>query len=295
MLPLRDLYNIHSPFFFHFIYKSSQLNFLAGSIMLNRNKTPPRCHRDARSVVSAAVDWPEDDHQDGDGSWPKDDQTKIRGPSHEKLLMSPGERLMPARSLLSIVHMPRTLPGFQRPSFSITDHYSIPANRFFSTLTNVIGILRSLDGAPLSSTGTEPGRYCPHLAGCPPYHLGVDETEDLMIRGSFEESLNKNLHHIKYLHTAPYRNSHHLFASQLFALIARHLFASQFFVKHSAYQRLMQNYNSVDDKFWRIFEHIYLLAFPADIGRKPASPARRSRQRFHAGEDRLCRQRLHAV
>ena len=26
------------------------------------------------------------------------------------------------------------------------------------------------------------------------------------------------------------------------------------------------------------------LAFPADIGRKPASPVRESRQRFHAGE-----------
>ena len=35
----------------------------------------------------------------------------------------------------------------------------------------------------------------------------------------------------------------------------------------------------------------YILAFPADIGRKPASPARRgSRQRLHTGESRLCRQ-----
>ena len=29
---------------------------------------------------------------------------------------------------------------------------------------------------------------------------------------------------------------------------------------------------------------IYRLAFPADIGRKPVSPARGSRQRLHAGE-----------
>ena len=39
---------------------------------------------------------------------------------------------------------------------------------------------------------------------------------------------------------------------------------------------------------------INLLAFPADIGRKPASPARGSRQRLHTGESRLCRQHLHA-
>ena len=34
-----------------------------------------------------------------------------------------------------------------------------------------------------------------------------------------------------------------------------------------------------------LFVHIYylLLAFPADIGRKPASPARGSRQRLHPG------------
>ena len=32
------------------------------------------------------------------------------------------------------------------------------------------------------------------------------------------------------------------------------------------------------------FQHYFeLLAFPADIGRKPASPARGSRQRLHAG------------
>ena len=39
---------------------------------------------------------------------------------------------------------------------------------------------------------------------------------------------------------------------------------------------------------------IPLLAFPVDIGRKPASSARGSRQRLHAGESRLCRWRLHA-
>ena len=36
---------------------------------------------------------------------------------------------------------------------------------------------------------------------------------------------------------------------------------------------------------------IYILDFPADIGRKPASPARGSRQLLHAGESR---QHLHA-
>ena len=31
------------------------------------------------------------------------------------------------------------------------------------------------------------------------------------------------------------------------------------------------------------------LAFPADIGSKPVLPARGSRQRVHAGDNRLCR------
>ena len=34
-----------------------------------------------------------------------------------------------------------------------------------------------------------------------------------------------------------------------------------------------------------MYIYIYILAFPADIGRKPA---RGSRQRLHAGESRLC-------
>ena len=38
-----------------------------------------------------------------------------------------------------------------------------------------------------------------------------------------------------------------------------------------------------------------ILAFPADIGRKPASPARGHRQRVHAGKENwLCRWRVHA-
>ena len=37
-----------------------------------------------------------------------------------------------------------------------------------------------------------------------------------------------------------------------------------------------------------------ILAFPADIGRKPALPASGSRQHLHAGESWLCWQHLHA-
>ena len=36
------------------------------------------------------------------------------------------------------------------------------------------------------------------------------------------------------------------------------------------------------------YANIISLAFPADIDRKTASPARGSRQRLHAGESRLC-------
>ena len=39
---------------------------------------------------------------------------------------------------------------------------------------------------------------------------------------------------------------------------------------------------------------IYWLAFPADIGRKPASTARGSRQCLHAAESRLRLWRVHA-
>ena len=49
---------------------------------------------------------------------------------------------------------------------------------------------------------------------------------------------------------------------------------------------------------WYVEMYYYVLDFPADIGIKPASPARGSRQRLHESRQRLhageSRQHLHA-
>ena len=59
------------------------------------------------------------------------------------------------------------------------------------------------------------------------------------------------------------------------------------------HQRLIRCPDSMqdipDNTTYTIGDYTVLLALPADIGRKPASPARGSRQRLQAGESRLRR------